>query len=336
MSIQHTESSCCGAPVRHFGGRRRQCTKCLRTWRVYPHKRGREQRRKNKRLLERTLVDGQTIKQQHKLYYKNYCSLSALRKRFRSTLKSFVEKPPDHLNKLYSKNGILLADGTWYKFKNKRWTLYLFAFKPIKQSKAWLLDPVFLQGRESTKRWQKALETIPSELKQNIKAIVTDNTPTITKVVQAHQWVHQLCHFHLLSAFRRRKGSRDTTLNGRDTRQAIFENVYQFLKTKDQQKLEVLIVNLRKLSQHSDCTKKLTMMVNTLLKKKDNYQAYLAYPKLDLPCTTNTIESVVKIVKKQTKTLSTPKSVRLWSTGITRMKSFVTCNGQKKNKNQPN
>lgn len=336
MSTQHPESPCCGAPIRRFGGRRRQCTKCLKTWRIYPHKRGRKQRRTNKRLLERTLVDGQTIKQQHKLYYEDFCSLSALRERFRSTLESFVENPPDYLENLSSKKGILLADGTWYKFNNQRWTLYVFAFKPIKQNKAWLLDPVFLQGRESTKRWQKALKTIPATLKQNTEAIVTDNSPAIGKLLEDYDWIHQLCHFHILSAFRRRRGSRNTTLEGRNTRQTIFDNVYQFLRTKNEHKLEVLTTNLKKLSQREDCPRKLRMMVNTLLKKKHNYRAYLAYPQLNLPHTSNAIESIVKIVKNQTKTLPTPKSVRLWSIGIARMKTTITCNGYKDERNQPN
>ena len=53
MNKKHGKSPCCRERVRRFVERRRQCSRCKRTWRVWERKRGRKKLRVNKNLVHR-------------------------------------------------------------------------------------------------------------------------------------------------------------------------------------------------------------------------------------------------------------------------------------------
>lgn len=329
MKTLHEKSSCCRGKIYRFGNRRRQCSLCGRTWTVWRRKRGRKPRHRDRNLLRKILLERQRFGQQ--IRKNNSLSIEGLRQRFRKALSWFVNQPGKE--NLPSGELILLADGFWFRFKKEDWVLYLMALKPIKQDKAVILGPVLLPGKESYESWSQVIETIPKEVKDRIKAFVSDNFRASKKLVRKYKWVHQLCHFHLIAQLQIRRGKRKPTISGRNIREEIYLTIREALETSSKQRLKSLKENLRILASLPDCPKKLAMITNEFLKELKRFRAYLIYPQLHLPTTTNALEVTGRIIRERSKSINTPKALLLWATAITRLRSTVTCNG---NKNQQN
>lgn len=329
MKTLHAKSSCCRRKIYRFGNRRRQCSLCGRTWSVWRKKRGRKHRRKDKNLLVKVLLEKQTFKQQ--IRKGSIISIAGLHKRFRKTLSRFVEQPRKDI--LPSGDLILLADGFWFRFKKEDWILYLMALKPVKEKIATLLDPILLPGKESYENWSQVIKTIPEKVKNQIKAFVSDNFRASKKLIRKYKWIHQLCHFHLIAQLQIRRGKRKSTLSGRNIREEIYLEIREALETPNRQRLKFLKEHLKVLAGFPECPKKLTMMTNEFLKQLKRFRAYLIYPELNLPTTTNALEVMGRIIRERCRTLNTPKSLFLWATTIVRLKPNITCNN---NKNQQN
>src|SRR3989339_895570 len=58
MNILHGKSPCCQAKIYKFGGKRKQCSLCKKTWSVRKKKRGRKAKRINPDLLNKVLGKG--------------------------------------------------------------------------------------------------------------------------------------------------------------------------------------------------------------------------------------------------------------------------------------
>jgi len=323
MKTLHTKSPCCRGKTYRFGNRRRQCVVCGKTWRIRQKKKGRKRHRVHRELLRRVLVERRTLVQEMR---KNYPSLADLRYRFRNSLEWIAGQPRDYC--FCSDQLVLLADGLWFRFKREDWVLYLMAVKPLDDNKATLLDTVLLAGKESYENWDTAISTIPDEVKEHIVAFVSDNFRASKRLAHKHHWIHQLCHFHLIAQLQIRRGKRKSVIQGRNTREEIYQNIRKALEASNEQYLKVLQSCLKKLSNSSDCPRKLQMMVNEFLRSIDLYRAYLLYPELNLPTTTNAIESTGKIIRRSTRNISSPKSLYLWAKATIRLRPEITCNGR--------
>lgn len=332
MTTQHTKSSCCQALARCYGERRRQCAKCLRTWRKSPHKRGRKRKRVNYNLLSRVLDKQQTINNQL-VHYPN-CSDDTIYKRFQQALEQYVSKPRT-FPKLRGKY-ILLADAQWYSFDGENWTLYLFLLKPRRRNMAYILDPVILQGGETFKNWSTAIETIPEQVRERIIAFVSDEFRTSVRIADHYGWLHQLCQFHLLSALYRRLGKRKNVIFGKHIREAVYKTVRCLLDEKDPGKIQELKENLKALADDPECPEIITMIATQFLRRFERYRTSLSNPDHTIPRTTSAVESFGKTIRKRTRPLNKQEAVRQWAVAIARHKQKMTCNGQKQRKYQPN
>jgi len=302
MKTLHEKSLCCQGKVYRFGNRRRQCSLCGRTWNVWKRKRGRKHRRKDKSLLIKILLEKQTFKQQLRERAGFSISVAGIHKRFRQTLSWFVNQPRKDL--LPSGDLILLADGFWFRFKKQDWILYLMALRPVKENTAVLLDPILLPGKESYENWSQVIETIPERAKNQIKAFISDNFRASKRLVKKYKWIHQLCHFHLIAQLQIRRGKRKPTIAGRNIREEIYLTIREALTTTLKQRLKALKENLRILASSSECPKKLAMMTNEFLKELKRFRAFLIYPYLHLPTTTNALEVIGRIIRESCKTLN--------------------------------
>lgn len=324
MNTQHTKSSCCRASIRRYGGRRRQCLRCHRTWRIYQKRKGRKRCRINKNLLWRTLIEKETLKQQARR--NNHLSVAVLRYRFRKTLNWFVKQPRKDFFPVG--HSILVVDGLWFNFAKKDWVLYLMAIKPIQNNKAILFNPVLLLGKENYQNWKQTIQTISPELRKRIKVFVSDGFRGSKKLARQNKWVHQRCHFHLIAQLQIRRGRRKSNLAGRSIREKIYLSVREALETTDKQRLKFLKEHLKRLASHSKCPRKMQMIVHEFLKEIKSFRAYLIYPKFNLPATTNAIEATGKTIRHLTRNLNTPKSLQLWATAFVKSHPIITCNGK--------
>lgn len=328
MITQHTKSSCCKVSVRRYGGRRRQCAKCLKTWRISKHKRGRKSKRRRYKLVERKILDNQSIRTQKKNYYP-ILSEQALYKRSQKCLNSISKKTRNY-PKLCGRY-ILLADGAGYTIKDQEWTLYVFLLKPVKRNYAHILDPIMIKGKESFCNWQRAVDSIPGRIRKQIIAFVSDNFCASKGITGHYQWIHQLCHFHLIKELRRRRGRRKK-LSDRSVRESVYAVIRRSLETNEPRETAALLKELKILYQHSECPFKFKMVIKEFFRARKRYLAYLTYPDLNIPKTNNASESLVNLMREKTKRLNSAEAVEQWAKATVRLKHKMICNGHKSTK----
>lgn len=327
MNSQHAKSPCCGAPVRRFGGRRRQCTHCARTWRIRSKKRGRPVRRDAPTILRRVFEDGFTLRQLAAV--RPGIALPTYRYRFRKVLERFVARPSSQ--PLPPGPLVLLADGLWFQFKRKPWVLYLMALKPCQGDHAVFLDPVLLAGPERLACWEEALQHIPRAAGERILAMVVDNLPGMRRVARQRGWVLQLCHFHLLLKLYGQRASRPHALRGGPVREEIQPLIRQALSLPDGVSLNNTLQRLRLLSK-TDCgTSRIQMTVRAFLRDLRFYRSYLTHSQLGLPQTTNTVESMGRLLRelfRRNRAGSNATSTLRWATAFIRIHPTVVCNSK--------
>jgi hypothetical protein len=212
------------------------------------------------------------------------------------------------------------------------WVMYIMAVKPVRSDKAYFLDPVLLEGKEGYERWQRALTTIPSEVKKKIKSFVSDGFRGSKLIAKEHGWIHQRCHFHLLMALIRRRGRRSYRTRGAGIREKLLGVVRILLTDSHGGTLKKQTLKARRLISHPLCPPWIRIQTVEFLRILADFRAYLIYPELNLPTTTNSIESSGKIIRKATSTARTPKSVLLRATAFLRLKKSIACNGKSSTK----
>lgn len=321
MATRHGKSACCGQRIQRFGGRRRRCCQCGRTWRIRKRKPGRKPDRIAHELVVTTLRERQPLVRQAQ---RRGVSLPALRQRFRRALRWFLDHsapPPVPAGEL-----VLIVDAMWFRFGTDRWTLYLLAVKPVAVAWATFLDPVLLPGRECFSAWQTVVQTIPPEVRNRIRAFVSDGFRGCKALARAAGWVHQRCHFHLIAQLHGRRG-RYKQLRGREVREVIYRAIREALETASRDRLVQLHEELQQLARNSDCPKRFRMYTLDFLRELDAFRAYRSYTHWNLPTTTNVVESMSSILRDQLRPLKTPRSLHQWATAIIRLRPPMVCNG---------
>ena len=210
--------------------------------------------------------------------------------------------------------------------------MYVMAVKPVKSHRAFFLDPILLQGKECYERWRVALATVPPETKQRIKAFVSDGFRGSKLIAKEHGWIHQRCHFHLLMALIRRHGRRSYRIKGAGIRERLLGIVRILLTTTEATMKRKQILKAQRLLSHPLCPPWIRIQTIEFLRTLDDFRAYLLYPSLNLPATTNAVESTGKLIRKATSTARTPESVLLHATAFLRLRKSITCNGKSSTK----
>lgn len=250
--------------------------------------------------------------------------MSTASERLNAALRRFLRRK----NKLPGGPYALLGDGLYFKFRRMDWVMYVMAVKPIHSHKAYYLDPVLLEGKESYERWRQALATIHESIKNQVKAFVSDGFRGSKLIAREHGWIHQRCHFHLLMALIRRHGRRSYRTKGAAIREKLLGVVRILLTTTDDAIVKKQILKSRRLILHTLCPPWIRIQTVEFLRTLNDFRAYLIYPELNLPVTTNAIESSGKIIRKATSMARTPESVRLRAIAFLRLKKLITCNGK--------
>jgi len=277
-------------------------------------------------VLRRVLVDGLTLGQLYS--QRSDVALPAYRYRFRQALHRWVARPSPQA--IPRGPLVLLADGLWFEFKGVAWVLYLRALKTCSGSQATFLDPVLLPGREGANRWQQALEAIPPTVRRRVRAMIVDDLPGMLKIATRQQWLLQLCHFHLLLKLQSQRGRVRKRLRGGAVREEIQRLIRSALELPDGRQLNAVIQRLQYLAEGDCGTERIQAMVREFLKTTPYYRTYLTHPELGLPKTTNSIESMCRLLRemfRSSRAGSNPRSVLLWATALIRLRPTIVCNG---------
>jgi len=327
MNFKHVKSPCCGAKIRHFGGRRRQCGNCKKTWSIRPQKRGRPQYRLATDRLGKVFLNNFSVKQLFSCRVE--VKLGGYYYRFRQHLRKLVAKP--YTPQIPEGPLILLADGVWFKFDGKPWVLYLTALKPCSGKHAVFLRPYLIQGKEGGVKWQRIFSQIPEDIKRRTCALVVDNFNGMQAYARENNWLIQLCQFHLLAKLKVKRDIKQRTLKGGAGRIEIYELISYALHAKDPQRLNEVLTRLEFFSKGDVVTKRIRATVRDFLSCSAYYRTYLDYPNLNLHTTTNTMESMNSLLKallRHSRAGTTSNSLLMWSEALIRSKKQLACRNQ--------
>lgn len=254
------KSSCCGVVTWRKDSRRRQCSRCLRTWRVWAKRRGRPKRRHGDRLVDRVLLKRRSLTE---IAAEQGVSRQAMSYRFLRALERRSIDPPA----VDASESILIVDGLWFRFKRRPWVLYLMATRPLNSDTAMFLEPLMLQGPESKTAWLRALSTIPPGNRAQIRALVCDNFVGSRSIAKANSWVLQLCQFHLLAQLQRRLGYRNPKTPSRLIRQQAFDLIRTALNTPNENEAASIAVTLKRLASQATGARRYANLVRQFIRR---------------------------------------------------------------------
>jgi hypothetical protein len=255
-------------------------------------------------------------------------ALPTYRYRFRQALQRFVAQPS--AVRIPAGPLVLLADGLWFQFEGTPWVLYLTAVKPCRGQHAVFLDPVLLPGNETATRWRAVFATIPANITARVQALVVDNLRGMRPLARHHGWMLQLCHFHLLLKLQVRRRGRRYALRGGPVRDEIDRWTRAILELPEGQALQHAIRRLRQLSLGDCGTQRIQWMVREFLRQRPFYRSYLDRPDLGLPRTTNTVESMGRLIRemfRRNRAGSNPVAALTWAIAFVRIRRQLICNG---------
>ncbi len=319
MKLLHKKSKCCGAKIIRFGGKRRQCVACKKTWRVHQAKRGRKASRKQYSYLNKIFNHGFSVKQ---LALHSNLSVDAIYKRFAKNLDIIVRQK--RVIRIRGPKLILVIDAQWQYFKGDLWTLYFLSAKSINSKTVVVFDPVLKRGKENSTAWNDIINQLPLSVKKRIIALISDGIRGIETISLNNDWIIQRCHFHLLSMLQKMRGKRAST-PGRLIREEIYCSVKLALSETSKRKLNILCKRLAVLAEDDQCPKRMRMVVRDFLRRLPEFRSYLEYPDLNLPKTVNVMESINSFVRGRARTVNSPRSWHKWAIACTRLKSKFTC-----------
>lgn len=333
MKKLHAKSPCCGAPIQRFGQRRRRCAQCHGTWRVHKKKRGRKRKRVNHNLvisyLERNIPSLRAIAK------RKGCSKDSIQVMLRRSLELYVKQKKEQWWLSLKNSGSLIAivDAIWYHVREEFYTIYIILLRPIKSTQATICPPVIIQGREDFNGWEEAFNSLPDILKKRIIALVCDGATSLVALARLKRWILQRCHFHLIAAVQNYLTTGPRSAH-RDYAFYVLDTVRELLRTNDPKKVQKMRRKLREIRQASN-SRGIRRVLGGLIKSYKDYRAYLNYPELNLPTTSNSAESFIQCVRDlmyRCRGFRSYTTLNNWLTALSLSKKTIRCNG----KNQPN
>ncbi len=319
MKILHEKSKCCGVKIIRFGGKRRRCIRCKKTWRVHPAKQGRKAHRLHKHYLDKVFNHSLAVRQ---IALHSKLTVASIYKRFAKNLDVVVNEK--RIIRIRGKKLILVIDAQWQYFKSELWTLYFLSAKATGSTTVVVFDPVLKRGKENSTTWNAIMHQLPPSVKNRVIALVSDGIRGIETVASNNDWIIQRCHFHLLSVLQKMRGKRATT-PGRLIRDEIYCSVKLALSERSKYRLNILCKRLALLAKNEQCPKRMRMVVRDFVRRLPEFRSYLEYPDLNLPTTVNVMESVNSFVRRKAVTVNSPNSWQKWAIACIRFKSKFTC-----------
>lgn len=326
----HAKSSCCKAKIYHFGKRRRQCSRCKRTWRVHLKRRGRKRVRVHPLTSGLAFSSAESLRHRAKRLRKGR---ELVRRRHARRLELLLKKLPEP--RVPSGRLIAVIDGYLVFFKGQPYTLYLTLLRSVKGNTAVVAEPTFLPGYETIGGWRVVFSSLPGGTQKRICAVVSDGVIGVKEYARQRGWIYQRCHFHLLKTLYPLLGKRWRRVKGKMLRQNVYQKIYKILTTPSQQEADTLFQEVTLLTHSANCPPWFGLRARGMLKGYHSFRSYLKYPELSLPTTVNAAESVFSVISetiRRTRNFRNPQAFEKWVRIRIRLMKPIKCNG----KIQPN
>lgn len=330
MEKIQAKSSCCGGKIIRFGERRRRCLACKKTWRIRKKKRGRKTFRVSSNFLK-FYLDNKTPSLYALARKGNRLSEDQLNRRLIRSLQRFVVDTP--WPAIPEGELIAIADAMIITIDHKTFTFYFILLRPINSIKA-IITPFYCkEGSESWLGWQEAFRLLTIETKASVCALVSDGHNGLISVAKQQGWIIQRCNFHIIAKIQGRRSRW-----ARSRHREMGEKLYQLLNIILTNRNEIIVQNalLELFSIRLIIgSPQLKLYLSGFLRHYEQYRSYLIYPKLHLPRTSNSAESLIGQIRKlcnRAHGFRTLSSLTLWITALVKFRKIVTCNGTQ----QPN
>lgn len=325
MKTLHTKSICCRTVVYRYGARRRQCVQCKRTWRVRKKKRGRKSIRVHPSINKVALPSQETLRHRAKRISKGR---EIIRRRHHKNIGLLLKKLP--LQKAPRGELIAIVDGKWSRFDAKTYTTYEILLRATNGSHALAVEPVFLQGRESSPGWHHAFDCLPNSVQKRIRVVVSDGITGIEALARHRGWLVQRCHFHLLATLQPMRGKRWAKVRQKGLRETMYQLIYRAISTSNDHEAQCILTAINHLVHDPRFPKWYGVKVRGFLRYAHLFRTYRNYPEYNIPTTTNAIEAVFKQISetiRQTRGFRNSESYQRWITIQIRMLPGIRCNG---------
>mgnify|MGYP001594669415 CR=1 FL=1 len=321
MKILHEKTHICQDNSWAYGQRRRRCFVCGKTWTVWKRKLGRKRSRPDKNLLQKIFVERERLSRLLPVRKKRISVSGASRRLNKAMLAVADEK-----NQVHFTGGqyILIIDALWYRFQRQRWTLYLAAARTVKGKRARFLSPVLLPGKENLFDWQAVISQLPLGLKKRVVAVVSDGWRGVERVAKENGWILQRCHFHFISQLQVNRG-RWKQLPDQRYREQIYQTARKLLTAKT--RINFYKEQLIEFTNHPQCPRRLRIIIHDYLRRLRYFRSYLKHSELNLPTTTNCVESMNKLIRERCRYLNNPQALKRWSKTFLKFHSTILCNG---------
>ena len=323
---KHEKSVCCNENIWKLNSRRRQCSKCKKTWRVWPKKLGRKSQRINFEFLFKYLKNESGSIRQRALS-RGICPV-ALQRHMIKTANKFNETTP--WPEIPSGDLVAIADALVEYIDGVRNTIYLILIRSINSNKAAIMPCFVAVNRgEDFGGWDSAFNLIQPDARQRIRALVCDGRSAFGTMSKKYNWVLQRCHFHLLARIAHNRSIRHFSRTSEQGKyiQSLAQIV---LISKNEDSVKNALNKLKELMPKiaSRCFK---TVISGFLKNYLDYRSYLNYPEYSLPTTSNSAEHLVGIIRDlqyRARGFNSVKSLKLWVECLLKFTKFVTCNGK--------
>lgn len=331
MKTIHAKSPCCNEKVIHFGGRRRKCSKCKRTWRIRKKRVGRKEIRVHPEIEKTVIERGESLRRKA---IRTGKGRELVRRRHQKNLEGLLKKlsPPE----VPKGRLIAVADAFVTSTDGKRHTVYLILLRAVRGCKATVVEPLVLEGYETELGWRKAFNRLSEENRKGISGLVSDGFRYLKVLARKSGWKYQRCHFHVLKTLQQLGGIRTRKMEHKRVRERMYQLVKKILLEKDERKANVLCQELTVLSRSPNLSRWFGLRIRGFLREVDDFRTYITYPDLNLPATTNSAESAINLMSEtvhKTRGFKTEKSLSLWLKVRAKSMGKIKCNGGRK---QPN
>jgi hypothetical protein len=298
----------CGHVWVKFGGRRRKCKRCNLTKSVHPRRRGRKKTLKVERTAKRVFGDCFTMKQLSLLSNlgKDGLAWRVEQAAIRTGSKLDYNHVPPEVNL------VLIVDATWRMFKTRWHTVYVLAVKPVNENKAYVLPVKVLSRKENLEDWRQVLEQIPADIRKRIRCLVSDGFRGLGSVANGLGWYHQRCYAHLALALTLHQGKRFRSPTEKKFRDTLIRRTKRMVSTKDVNETKWCRDRILTDIQDRKCNKKLAAIILEATRSWHDFRTYLNHPELNIPRTSNTVESWHKDIQRRTNHINTPTALQRW------------------------
>lgn len=327
METRHGEIGCSHPVVHGHGKRRKRCTRCGVTWTIRKKRRGRKPRKRRLAGVAHAMRRQQSLTSRARRAHR---TVSALSQRYAATLASLNRTPWPA--RIPSGALLLIIDGLWFRFRGIRWTAYLMAVRSVHGDDAIFLCPVFRCEWESAEGWSRCIGDIPRGTQSRIVALISDSIRGIEYVAADHGWILQRCHFHLMARLHVFLGSIKRRIGWRSGRRRAYQAVKEIIATTDPVTTRRLSARMKRYIAHPMCPKPYRYRLREVLRRLDDYRSCLLYPHLNLPSTTNVMESMNSQIRGflgRARGYRTPEALERWLLMFVRLHHTMKC--RKKN-----